>query len=92
MSQILEDGIFAIVLASQGGKYATIQIGDSPPQNFRRLKAGINFISRGFNGQTGQVKVRLSSGEAGVGAAIANIAADQTANFNAWVGCAGACG
>jgi len=87
-SQILEDGVFAIVLASQA-RTATIQIGSNGPQSFH-VNAGINFISKPFGGQTGTVSVTLGS-ISGSGVAITSQPSSGKANFNAWVGCAGSC-
>ncbi|KAK3067551.1 hypothetical protein LTR53_015524 [Teratosphaeriaceae sp. CCFEE 6253] len=55
VSEILEDGIFAIVLAKQDVT-AKIAIGGGEPTVFTRLKTGINFISRPFSGEVGKVE------------------------------------
>lgn len=90
VDQVLEDAIFAIVLLSKPGSI-TIAVGANTPVKFGKLKAGINFVSRPFSGQTGKVKVRSSGGIRGVGTAITAAPASGVANFNAWVGCAGEC-
>ena len=91
IDQILEDEIFAIVLLSKPGS-ASIAVGGNAPVKIRGLKAGINFVSRPFDGQFGEVKVRSSSGLRGAGKAITAEPWGGIANFNAWVGCAGSCG
>lgn len=87
-SQILEDEVFAIVLASSPGT-ATISIGGS--SSSYSVNAGINTISKPFNGATGTVSVSLSGGPSGSGVQITSSPASGVANFNAWVGCAGSC-
>lgn len=86
-SQILEDEVFAVVLASQSGT-ATINIGDS--SSSYNVNAGINSISKPFNGATGTVSVSMGS-ISGSGVEITSSPSDGVANFNAWVGCAGSC-
>lgn len=90
VDQVLENGIFAIALLSKSGN-VTISIGNSPAQQFGGLKAGINFFSRPFNGDTGLGQVRSSNGMRGVGKSITSAPIGGEANFNAWVGCAGHC-
>lgn len=89
-SQIMEDGIWALVLLSAPGT-ATITIGNNPPYQFKGLVKGLNRINRPFNGQTGQVRVSSSTGVRGSGATIESSPPGGIANFNAWVGCAGNC-
>lgn len=84
---ILEDEVFAIVLASAAGT-ATISIGGST-SSFS-VQKGKNLISKAFNGATGVVRVGMGGLE-GEGVGITAEPADGTANFNAWVGCAGVC-
>ena len=91
VAEMLEDQVFTIALLSQPGSIS-ISIGDNPAPNSKGLKAGINFIAKPFNGQTGDVRVRSSTGVRGVGRGIESAPANGVANFNAWVGCAGACG
>lgn len=88
IDQILEDQVFAIVLSANGGS-ASIQIGNNGPQTFN-VNKGINFISKPFSGQTGPVTVKHNSASA-TGQAITSQPNNGKANFNAWVGCAGAC-
>lgn len=90
VDEILEDGIFAIVLLSAPG-WISIAVGDHPAQRFEGLGTGINYISRPFTGESGNVTVRLSTGPVGEGAAILHRPISGVANFNAWVGCAGHC-
>lgn len=90
VSEILEDGIFAIALLSQP-RTVTIGIGDNEPQIFGALKTGINFVSRSFHGQTGAVRVSSSTGEKGKGRAVESQPASGVVNLNAWVGCTGRC-
>ncbi|CZT16887.1 related to mutanase [Ramularia collo-cygni] len=87
-SQILEDEVFAIVMASKAAT-ATIRIGDST--SMYRVGAGINSISKPFNGATGRVSVSLDGVVSGSGVEIVSSPADGVANYNAWVGCAGSC-
>lgn len=87
-SQILEDEVFAIVLASAAGT-ATISIGSS--SSSYAVNAGINTISKPFNGATGTVSVTLDSIVSGSGVDIVASPASGVANYNAWVGCAGFC-
>lgn len=84
---MVEDRIFAIALLSKPGDIS-IAIGDYAASRESNLPAGISFASRPFDGQTGKVTVRSSSGCFGVGTSIYNEPADGVANFNAWVGCA----
>lgn len=88
---ILEDSIFAIALLSQPGS-VSITIGNGQPYQVDNLSRGINFVSRPFNGETGDVTVQSSTGVSGQGICIEAAPADGVANFNAWVGCAGSCG
>ena len=90
VTEILEDDIFALALLHKPGS-VSIAIGDSGPVKFRGLKAGINFVSRPFKGETGVVKIRSSVGVRGQGRSITAQPAGGVANFNAWVGCAGSC-
>jgi hypothetical protein len=90
VEEILEDGVFAIVLLSSPGT-VSIAIGDNSPQHFGPLKTGINYVSRPFNGQIGQVTVTSSTGVIGKGVSIRTAPANGIANFNTWVGCAGQC-
>lgn len=90
VTEILEDGIFAIALLSKPGSIS-VGVGSNSPQKFGRLKAGINFVSRPFQSETGKIKVRSSGGIRGVGRQITAEPASGEANFNAWVGCAGHC-
>lgn len=87
-SEILEDEVFAIVMASQAGT-ATISIGGA--SSMYNVNAGINSISKPFNGATGPVSVTLDNVVNGSGVDITASPADGVANYNAWVGCAGAC-
>jgi len=89
MDEVLEDGVFAIVLASASTS-PTIAVGGDQA-SFDGLTAGINFISRPFGGALGEVTVSTGSGVSREGAAIVAEPQSGTANFNAWVGCAGAC-
>lgn len=91
VDKVLEDEIFAIALLSKPGSIS-IAVGSNAPVKSKKLKGGINFISRSFNGQTGTVNVRSSGGIRGAGTAITAAPASGVANFNAWVGCAGDCG
>nr|POE89918.1 glucan endo-1,3-alpha-glucosidase agn1 [Quercus suber] len=84
---MLEDAVFAIVLASASGT-ATINIGGAS-QEFS-VNAGINSISLPFGGNTGTVSVSMGS-ISGSGTDITAQPAGGVANFNAWVGCAGSC-
>lgn len=88
--EVLEDAVFAIALLSTAGSIS-ITIGDGAAQTFDGLHPGINFVSMPFGGQTGVVSVTSSSGVGGSGEEILAAPADGKANFNAWVGCAGAC-
>ncbi|KAK4953845.1 Glucan endo-1,3-alpha-glucosidase agn1 [Elasticomyces elasticus] len=90
VSDVLQDSIFAIVLATKSVT-ATISIGSGEPTVFLNLTAGIKFISRPFSGETGKVKVSLSSGAHGEGPAIVSEPVRGVANFNAYVQCAGGC-
>ncbi|KAK5683156.1 hypothetical protein LTS10_004687 [Elasticomyces elasticus] len=90
VSDVLQDSIFAIVLATKSVT-ATISIGSGEPTVFLGLTAGINFISRPFSGETGKVEVSLSSGAHGEGPAIVSEPVRGVANFNAYVQCAGGC-
>lgn len=85
--EILEDEVFAIVLATEAG-IASITIGGST--STYSVSAGKNFISKTFSGSTGTVSVSLGS-ISGSGVPITAQPASGTANFNAWVGCAGSC-
>ena len=89
VSAVLEDAVFAIVLASKAGT-ASIAIGDGAPYAFDNIVPGINFISRPFAGDTGPVTVTFGDITMN-GLEITAEPADGVANFNAWVGCAGAC-
>lgn len=91
VDEVLEDGIWAIVLKSKAGGSVSIKVGGSAAQEFGGLKEGMNFVSRPFNGETGMVSVSSSTGIKGSGVEILSTPKDGTANFNAWVGCAGAC-
>lgn len=88
ITQILEDGIFAIALLGTKGQSVSITVGSNTPQVFKNLNAGLNYFSRPFNGQTGVVSVKSSSGIHGSGVAITSQPASGQANFNAWVGLA----
>ncbi|KAF2716338.1 glycoside hydrolase family 71 protein [Polychaeton citri CBS 116435] len=88
--QMLEDGVFAIVLVANSAT-ATIKIGSNAATTFTGLKPGINFISRPFNGQLGAVTVSVSSGASATGPAIVSSPSSGKANYNAWAGCAGSC-
>ena len=90
VTEILEDAIFALALLHKPGSIS-IAVGDGAPVKFRGLKAGMNFVSRRFRGETGAVKVRSSFGVRGQGRSITAQPKDGRANFNAWVGCAGGC-
>lgn len=87
ITDILEDEVFAIVLASSAGT-ASITIGGSTTSF--PIVAGNNFISKSFDGNTGTVSVSLGD-ISGSGTAITAQPASGVANYNAWVGCAGAC-
>jgi glucan endo-1,3-alpha-glucosidase len=88
VDQVLEDGIFAIVMSTISNSTAKIQIGSGVPTTFTGLSAGINLISRPFGtNETGNVTVSLSCGVTGTGPAI--ISQTGTANYNAYVQCAG---
>ena len=88
-AEVLEDGIFAIVLASTPGS-ASITIGEGQPTVFDSIVPGINFVSRSFSGETGNVTVSMGD-IVGEGVEISAEPTSGMANFNAWVGCAGAC-
>ncbi|TKA71406.1 hypothetical protein B0A55_07716 [Friedmanniomyces simplex] len=59
VSEVLEDGIFAIVLATKSVT-AEIAVGSGQTTVFSGLTEGINFISRPFAGETGVVKGQRS--------------------------------
>lgn len=84
---MLEDTVFAIVLASSAGT-ASISIGGST-SSFA-VSQGINLIQKNFNGATGVVGVRFNS-VSGSGTSIVNIDSGTAANYNTWAGCAGYC-
>lgn len=87
ITEILQDEVFAIVLASEAGT-AYITIGDdSTPCP---VSAGQNFCSKAFNGNTGTVSVSFGS-VSGSGVDITAEPASGVANYNAFVGCAGSC-
>jgi hypothetical protein len=86
-SQILQDEVFAIVLASAAGT-ATISIGGQA--STYDVVAGLNNISKPFNGATGRVEVSMG-GVSGFGVDIEAAPAGGVANFNAIVFCAGFC-
>ena len=86
-SEILEDAVFAIVLATEATT-ATITIGPST-QMFEGLTAGINKISMPFGGNTGAVSVSMAGGSVSGTGDVEIVSNPGTANFNAWVGCAG---
>lgn len=90
IAEVLADAVFAIALLAAPGSVA-IAIGDGAAQTFDGLRAGINFVRMPFDGRTGVVSVTSSSGVSGSGEEILAWPADGRANFNAWVGCAGAC-
>ncbi|GAB1739844.1 hypothetical protein NU219Hw_g4778t1 [Hortaea werneckii] len=85
-SEILQDEVFAIVLAT-GPTTASITIGSST-QTFD-VTAGINFISKPFAGNTGAVSVSMAGGSVSSTGDVEIISNPGVANFNAWVGCAG---
>lgn len=87
ITEILEDEVFAIVLATEAGT-ASITIGSSTSSY--GIVAGQNFISKAFDGNTGTVSVSFGS-ISGSGVDITAEPASGTANFNTWVGCAGSC-
>ena len=87
----MEDGILAIALLSAPGS-VSIAIGEGQAQTFDGLQAGINFVSRPLDGEVGAVMVSSSSGVQGSGKEILAQPVGGKTNFNAWVGCAGACG
>lgn len=88
VDEVLEDGVFAIVLASQAVNIS-IAIGDGEATVFDNIVAGISFVSRPFSNETGNVTVRMGDW-AGEGVAITAEPASGVANFNAWVGVASA--
>ena len=90
VTEIMQDRIFAIALLSAPGSLS-IAIDDQAPHEFGGLQAGINFVHRPFDGQTGNVTVKMSSGVVGEGVSILSEPPSGVANFNAWVGCAGGC-
>ncbi|TKA69116.1 hypothetical protein B0A55_08869 [Friedmanniomyces simplex] len=59
VSKVLEDGIFAIVLATKSVT-AEIEVGSGQPTVFFGLTEGMNFISRPFAGETGLGKGQRS--------------------------------
>lgn len=87
MTEMLEDAVFAIVLASVADT-ATMTIGGASQQF--NVAPGINAISMPFNGNTGTVSVSMGA-VSGSGIDITAQPAGGVANFNAWVGCAGSC-
>ena len=91
VTEVLEDSIFALALLHKPGSFS-IAVGDEAPVKFHGLKAGINFVSRPFKGETGAVKIRSSFGVRGQGRSITAQPVGGVANFNALVGCAGSCG
>ncbi|KAF2161911.1 glycoside hydrolase family 71 protein [Zasmidium cellare ATCC 36951] len=87
ITDILEDEVFAIVLASQAGT-ASITIGGST--STFSVSSGNNFVRKAFQGNTGVVSVGMGS-VSGSGVEITAAPASGIANYNAWVGCAGSC-
>lgn len=90
LTEILQDEVFAIVLATEAGT-ATITIGTST--STYHVVAGMNFLAKAWKGNTGIVKVAMLGGRRieGRGVEILERPRDGVGNFNAWVGCAGAC-
>lgn len=89
LEEILQDEVFAIVLAKEAGS-ATITIGSST--STYDVVAGMNFFSKPWQGNTGIVKVAMLGGRIeGSGVEILERPRDGVENFNAWVGCAGEC-
>lgn len=89
LEEILQDEVFAIVLAKEAGS-ATITIGSSTSAYY--VVAGMNFFSKPWQGNTGIVKVAMLGGRIeGSGVEILERPRDGVENFNAWVGCAGEC-
>ena len=93
-STCIQDKVFFTALIKSLPATVTIQIGSNSPTNFQATKVGLNHFSQPFNGQTGQVIVKIVRNGAtsvqGTGTAIIPQPANGIANYNAWVGSASA--
>lgn len=91
---VVQDKIFVTALTNAPAN-VTVQIGNNDPTTLSAPSAGANHFAVPFNGQTGDVVVRIvCDGETvveGTGEAIiAKPSGDGVTNYNAWVGGANA--
>jgi glucan endo-1,3-alpha-glucosidase len=93
-SEVVQDKIFVTALTTAPAN-VTVQVGNNAPTILSADGKGANHFSVPFNGQTGNVTIKIVSGGEtiveGTGEAImAQPGGDGATNFNAWVGSASA--
>ncbi|RDI77010.1 hypothetical protein Vi05172_g12992 [Venturia inaequalis] len=87
---VVQDKVFVTALVSAPAN-VTVQIGNNTKTTFKAPKAGANHFSVPFNGQTGDVEIKIvCNGETlveGTGEPITHTPGENGAtNYNAWVG------